>query len=154
MKKAEKRLIIGLIETVILENGKKYKVKIDTGADSSSIDESLVKTLENKEIVSHKIIRSALGRHRRPTMMVNLEFQGKEFHEKFTLEKLTLVHLNDSLVKLGSKKDRHALIGTGYIWGESTLSLATLCAICAKFSIPIVLETDPSDMDKMLRIFN
>ena len=88
------------------------------------------------------------------TQSSQVERLFKEFHEKFTLEKLTLVHLNDSLVKLGSKKDRHALIGTGYIWGESTISLATLCAICAKFSIPIVLETDPSDMDKMLRIFN
>ena len=78
----------------------------------------------------------------------------KEFHEKFTLDKLKLIHLNDSLVKLGSKKDRHALIGTGYIWGKSTISLATLCALCTKFSIPMVLETDSSDMSKMMRIFN
>ena len=84
MKKKDERLIIGLVETVIL-NGKKYKVKIDTGADSSSIDESLVKDIEDKKIISHKIIRSALGKHRRPTMMVNIEFQGKQFYEKFTI---------------------------------------------------------------------
>ncbi len=85
MKKEKERLIIGLEETVILENGKKLKVKIDTGADSSSIDESLVKDFKNTQIISHKIIRSALGKHRRPTMMVNLEFQGKNFYEKFTI---------------------------------------------------------------------
>ena len=88
------------------------------------------------------------------TQSTEVERLFKEFHEKFTLNKLKLIHLNDSLVKLGSKKDRHALIGTGYIWGKSTASLATLCALCTKFSVPLVLETDPSDMDKMLRIFN
>lgn len=77
--------MIGLVETVTLENGKKYKAKIDTGADSSSIDEALVFKLGSKEIVSHKIIKSALGRVRRPTVMIDLEFQGKKFHEKITI---------------------------------------------------------------------
>jgi hypothetical protein len=81
----EKRMIIGLEETVVLENGKKYRVKIDTGADSSSIDEALAQKLGKKKIVSHKIIRSALGRHRRPTMMFEIEFQGKKFYEKFNI---------------------------------------------------------------------
>ena len=85
MKKEKERLIIGLIENAILEDGKKHNVKIDTGADSSSIDGSLVKDVENREIVSHKIIRSALGKHRRPTMMITIEFQGKQFYEKFTI---------------------------------------------------------------------
>lgn len=81
----EKRLTIGLIETVVLEDGKKYKAKIDTGADSSSIDESIILKLGNKKIVSHKIIRSALGRVRRPTIMVNIQFQNKVFNEKITI---------------------------------------------------------------------
>lgn len=82
---AEKRLTIGLIETVILEDGKKYKAKIDTGADSSSIDESIAFKLGTKEIVSHKIIRSALGKVRRPTIMLDIEFQKKKFHEKISI---------------------------------------------------------------------
>lgn len=82
---AEKRLTIGLIETVVLEDGKKYKAKIDTGADSSSIDESIAFKLGNKEIVSHKIIRSALGRVRRPIIMVGIEFQKKKFYEKISI---------------------------------------------------------------------
>ena len=75
------RLIIGLIETVILENGKSYQAKIDTGADSSSIDKSLAKTLGEKTIISHKVIRSALGRHKRPTIHVRLQLQGRKFEE-------------------------------------------------------------------------
>jgi len=82
---AKKRLIIGLVETVILENKKKYKAKIDTGADSSSIDESILESLPEKKTISHKIIKSALGRVRRPTKMVEIELQGKKFNEKFTI---------------------------------------------------------------------
>jgi len=85
MKKNDDRLIIGLEESIILENEKKYIVKIDTGADSSSIDESIAKEFKDKKIISHKIIRSALGKHRRPTIMLNLTFQGKKFYEKFTI---------------------------------------------------------------------
>ncbi len=79
------RMIIGLIETVILEDGKKYKAKIDTGADSSSMDESLAFKLGPKEIVSYKVIRSALGRSRRPTVLIQLELQNKIFKEKITI---------------------------------------------------------------------
>ncbi|MFW6286140.1 MAG: RimK/LysX family protein [Nanoarchaeota archaeon] len=81
----QNRLLIGFIEDVILESGKKYKAKIDTGADSSSIDKSLVEDVENQKIVSYKIIKSALGRHKRPAMMINVEMQGIKFYEKFTL---------------------------------------------------------------------
>ena len=77
----------------------------------------------------------------------------KEFTQFFEIDKLKLIHLNDSQVPLGSKKDRHALIGTGYIWSENLESLIVLCALCEKFSIPLVLETDPSDIKKMFKIF-
>lgn len=81
----KKRLKIGLIETVILENGKKYKAKIDTGADSSSIDETVMDSLTERKVLSHKIIKSALGRVRRPTKLIQIELQGKKFEEKFTV---------------------------------------------------------------------
>jgi len=81
----KKRLIIGLIEKVKLENNKIYKAKIDTGADSSSIDETLFKKLEKRKTISHKIIRSALGTVRRPTKMIDIEFQNIKFNEKFTI---------------------------------------------------------------------
>jgi hypothetical protein len=84
-KKQEKRIMIGLVEPIVLENKKTYKAKIDTGADSSSIDETLVKSLGDKKVVSHKVVRSALGKHRRPTVYLEIEFQGKKFKEKFTI---------------------------------------------------------------------
>lgn len=100
------RLIIGLEESVILEDGKKHKAKIDTGADSSSIDKTLANSLGNKEILSHKIIRSALGRHKRPLIMLEVEFQGKKFKEKFTLSdrsnlKYKILIGKDILIKEG-----------------------------------------------------
>ena len=81
----DKRLIIGLVEQVTLENGKKYRAKIDTGADSSSIDKRLAQSLGDKKIISHKIIRSALGKHKRPTILLKIKFQGIMFEEKFTI---------------------------------------------------------------------
>lgn len=81
----DKRLYLGLIEEVVLENGVKLKAKIDTGADSSSIDRDIAEMLGDKKVISHKIIRSALGRHKRPTIMVGIEILGKTFNEKFTI---------------------------------------------------------------------
>ncbi len=79
------RLIIGLEESIILEDGIKYRAKIDTGADSSSIDKCLVEKLGGKKIVSHKFVRSALGRHKRPIINMKIIFQGIEFSENFTI---------------------------------------------------------------------
>lgn len=85
VKEKEERLIIGLTENITLENGVTYKAKIDTGADSSSIDKKLAESLGVKDVVAHKIVRSALGRHKRPTIRLEVEFQGKKFIEKFTI---------------------------------------------------------------------
>ena len=85
MDNINERLIIGLEESIVLENGIKHKAKIDTGADSSSIDKSLIENLDNFEIISHKFIRSALGRHKRPIIKLKVIFQGIEFIENFTI---------------------------------------------------------------------
>ena len=85
----EPKIIIGLVETILLENKKKYKAKIDTGADSSSVDKSILEDLDRKRIVSHKIIKSALGTHKRPTIMIEFEFNGKKFKEKFSISDRT-----------------------------------------------------------------
>ena len=81
----EKRIVIGLIENITLENGVTYKAKIDTGADSSSIDQNLLEKLGEKKILAHKIVKSALGRTKRPTVRLEVEFQGKIFSEKFSV---------------------------------------------------------------------
>lgn len=85
----EPKIIIGLVETILLENKKKYKAKIDTGADSSSVDKSILEDLDRKRIISHKIIKSALGTHKRPTIMIEFEFNGKKFKEKFSISDRT-----------------------------------------------------------------
>lgn len=45
----------------------------------------------------------------------------QHFDEVIGLEKLKAIHLNDSMNPLGSKKDRHARIGEGYIGKETLL---------------------------------
>lgn len=70
----------------------------------------------------------------------------KEFDDIIGLDKLGLIHLNDSCVCFGSKKDRHIMIGEGYIFGESYDSLLILLDFAKAHSIPMVLETIPEDL--------
>ena len=70
----------------------------------------------------------------------------EEFNKIIGIQHLKLLHLNDSVVPLGSKKDRHAMLGTGQIWGKSFDSLVLLLDICQKYNIPAVLETHVTDM--------
>ncbi len=68
----------------------------------------------------------------------NLEKVLEEFDQKIGLEKIFVIHLNDSKNVLGSKKDRHANIGYG------TIGFKALTAIAyhPKFiHIPKILET-------------
>lgn len=67
--------------------------------------------------------------------------------------KVQLIHLNDSKVELGSKKDRHELIGKGYIWGRNVESLYRLIEMCHERGIPVVMETNPSDMLTMMSLY-
>jgi len=64
-----------------------------------------------------------------------------EFEEELGIENFRLLHLNDSQAKLGSKKDRHAQIGMGEIWGTGHESLVYLLNKCREHKIPMVLET-------------
>lgn len=74
-----------------------------------------------------------------------------EFDKIIGLKYLKLIHLNDSEVELGSKKDRHQLIGRGYIWGKNIDSLKTLIDFCKDNNIPTCLETSPEDMDILFK---
>ena len=75
-----------------------------------------------------------------------------DFERYIGLDKFNLLHLNDSKVCLGSKKDRHENLGEGYIWGESFESLIYLLNRCKENNIPMVLETISSDMLTLNRI--
>ena len=69
-----------------------------------------------------------------------------EFEEKLGIDRFTLLHLNDSMCPMKSKKDRHACLGDGLIWGDSFESLVYLLDLCQKHGIPMVLETHGLDM--------
>ena len=62
------------------------------------------------------------------------------------MDRWKLLHLNDSGVQFGSRKDRLASIGTGYIWGENVESLVYLLDKCEGFGIGMVMETCLLDM--------
>ena len=70
-----------------------------------------------------------------------------EFDIAIGLRNLSLIHLNDSIVPFGSKKDRHAVLGTGYIWREDITSLLYLLNFCTEKQIPMILETNCTIMD-------
>lgn len=69
--------------------------------------------------------------------------------EKFSA-RVRLIHLNDSEVAFGSRVDRHALIGEGKIWSTSSESLKVWMDEWYQRGVPMVMETDPSDIQKFL----
>lgn len=75
-----------------------------------------------------------------------------EFTQLFDISMLKLIHLNDSKVPLKSRKDRHELIGEGLIWGKSKDSLYVLLEYCKNNNIPMVLETNQTDMHKFFKL--
>jgi deoxyribonuclease-4 len=77
-----------------------------------------------------------------------------EFDNEIGIDNLTLIHLNDSEVPFGSKKDRHAVLGTGYIWSDDVSSLLYLLNYCKEKNIPMILETECSSMHALYELQN
>jgi len=75
---------------------------------------------------------------------IDLMFQ--DFDSILGFENFTLLHLNDSKVPLGSKKDRHEMLGRGFIWRHDIAPLKYLVEKCDNLKIPIILETHPFDI--------
>ena len=69
-----------------------------------------------------------------------------DFDRTIGLDKLTLIHLNDSETKMKSRVDRHSCLGTGYIWKEDMSSLKRLLEKSEEYNIPLILETHGVDM--------
>ncbi len=72
----------------------------------------------------------------------NLDGVMSEFDKIIGLQHLKAVHLNDSLMPLGSNKDRHAKIGAGEIGAEALIRFVNHLAVK---NLPFVLET-PNDL--------
>ena len=72
----------------------------------------------------------------------NLDGVLEDFDKIIGLERLKAIHLNDSLMPMGSNKDRHAKIGEGEI-GKA--ALVRLVKHPALENLPFILET-PNDL--------
>ncbi len=62
----------------------------------------------------------------------------EEIHEMFGLEKVKVIHLNDSKFPPGSKKDRHERLGQGYIKKEGFLNILNNPVFQ---EVPYIIET-------------
>lgn len=80
----------------------------------------------------------------------------KHIDELGMSSKIRLIHLNDSAVAFGSRVDRHALIGEGQIWSQDSqkIALKRWMDECGLRLIPMVMETDPSDIEKFYVVYN
>lgn len=67
----------------------------------------------------------------------------EEFDQVIGLERLKAIHLNDSMNKLGSHKDRHAKIGEGEIGEEALIAVVNHPKL---YQLPFYLET-PNDLN-------
>jgi len=76
------------------------------------------------------------------------------FQNLIGFDHLSLVHLNDSEVKIGSKKDRHACLTTGEIWRKRDNALRHLIERCTLLNTPMVMETDMCDMVTVSRLMS
>ena len=69
----------------------------------------------------------------------------EDFQRYFTLDKLSVIHLNDSKCEYNSKADRHSTLMNGCIWKRDILKY--FVSICERYNIPMILETEESDYD-------
>ncbi|MCG8616762.1 MAG: deoxyribonuclease IV [Desulfobacterales bacterium] len=73
-----------------------------------------------------------------------------EFHRHIDIQRLRLIHANDSIPPLGSRKDRHTHIGNGEI---GTTGFSAILTDDRLKSLPVILETPKeeagADMDEI-----
>ncbi len=79
-----------------------------------------------------------------------------EWDRLIGLEKIKLIHLNDSKEPFHSIKDRHESIGKGYIFGKKLGGnpevLGEILKVAKKRRIPVVLETDPDGFQEDIKM--
>jgi apurinic endonuclease APN1 len=69
----------------------------------------------------------------------------EDFQKYFTIDKLSVIHLNDSKCEYNSKADRHSTLMNGCIWKRDVLKY--FVSICETYNIPMILETEETDYD-------
>ncbi|MGM5483378.1 MAG: RimK/LysX family protein [Nanobdellota archaeon] len=88
------RTILGLVEDIEVYSpglGKtiKMKARIDTGAQSSSIDQNLAAEFSLGPIIKNKKIRQSHGRSLRPVVKVKVLIEGEDLEGEFTISDRT-----------------------------------------------------------------
>ncbi|MBT3304322.1 hypothetical protein HN592_03820 [Candidatus Woesearchaeota archaeon] len=83
----ENRTVVGLIEEVIILNGKERKIKarIDTGATKSSIDATLLKKLDDVEEKGTTTIKSSHGVSKRRVVHLKIILGEQEVEGEFSV---------------------------------------------------------------------
>lgn len=79
----------------------------------------------------------------------NFEKTLLQIDKELDLQNIKLFHINDSLVELGSKKDRHAHLGEGKI---KLKSFEKITSFAQKNEIDLILETEHDKVKKDIEI--
>jgi hypothetical protein len=79
-----KKIILGAVESVEI-GGKKFRARIDTGAQTSSIDKRLAEKLHLNNVVKIVQVRSANGKSIRKVVKANIKLSGKSMGTRFTV---------------------------------------------------------------------
>jgi apurinic endonuclease APN1 len=77
-----------------------------------------------------------------------------DIDDKLGWENVSLFHFNDSKVKLGSKVDRHELLGDGEIFSGREEVIKYFLDKAIDKNIPCVLETHPGDSLKIFKLYS
>jgi len=87
------------------------------------------------------------------TQQTDCDRMISDFTESFgSLEKLALFHVNDSKAGYGSHKDLHEYISKGEIWKNSLDTFRWLIDWGVSHDVPLVLETDSSDIKNVNKL--
>lgn len=135
------RIVEGL--NLALENPTKVKIALETMAGKGS---EIGKTFDEiKYIIEHVKNKENLGvcldtchLHDSGVDLHDFDTLLKEFDQKIGLDRLLVVHVNDSKNTCGAKKDRHENIGYGHIGFDI---LNTIVHHDALKDVPKILET-------------
>jgi deoxyribonuclease-4 len=69
--------------------------------------------------------------------------------EHIGVQRITLIHLNDSKVGVGCCRDLHQQLGKGYIYSEEKEGLQFLLEWCRRSGTPVISETGGDMMEEM-----
>lgn len=78
----------------------------------------------------------------------------EDFDKILGIDKLSVVHLNDSRLPFRSKKDRHELIGCGHIWHDRIDGLKDFCDSMRSLNVPMIGEPSTPDYRTFEQILN